>query len=100
MSDYLTNVVARSFGIEPAIRPRVVSLFEPLRNDLPVFEKEVEVEQPARREPAPAQVQAELAGSSSFPPPLIEPARAPVLPQPIAPSTSNESTHLDNSDSS
>jgi hypothetical protein len=32
MTDFLTSLTARSFGTETAIRPRVASLFEPLRN--------------------------------------------------------------------
>jgi hypothetical protein len=32
MTDFLTSLTARSFGREPAIRPRVTSLFEPVRN--------------------------------------------------------------------
>ncbi|PYX00262.1 MAG: hypothetical protein DMG89_04910 [Acidobacteria bacterium] len=31
MTDFLTSIVARSFGTAPAIRPRTASLFEPLR---------------------------------------------------------------------
>ncbi len=31
MSDFLTSLVARSFGTAPVIRPRVTSLFEPVR---------------------------------------------------------------------
>ena len=33
MSDFLTSLVARSFGTAPVIRPRVTSLFEPVRGD-------------------------------------------------------------------
>ena len=44
MKDYLTNILDRSFSVEPAIRPRLVSFFEPPRIDMPVFEREVEVE--------------------------------------------------------
>jgi hypothetical protein len=32
MTDFLTSLAARSFGTETAIRPRVASLFEPVRN--------------------------------------------------------------------
>jgi hypothetical protein len=32
MTDFLTSLTARSFGTETAIRPRVASLFEPVRN--------------------------------------------------------------------
>jgi hypothetical protein len=32
MTDFLTRLTARSFGTETAIRPRVASLFEPVRN--------------------------------------------------------------------
>jgi hypothetical protein len=32
MTDFLTSVTARSFGAETAIRPRVASLFEPVRS--------------------------------------------------------------------
>jgi hypothetical protein len=32
MTDFLTSLAARSFGTESAIRPRVASLFEPVRN--------------------------------------------------------------------
>jgi hypothetical protein len=32
MTDFLTSLMARSFGTETAIRPRVASLFEPVRN--------------------------------------------------------------------
>jgi hypothetical protein len=34
MSDFLTSLVARSFGTAPVIRPRVTSLFEPVRTDV------------------------------------------------------------------
>lgn len=34
MSDFLTSLVARSFGTAPVIRPRVTSLFEPARTDV------------------------------------------------------------------
>lgn len=33
MSDFLTGLAARSFGTAAAIRPRLTSLFEPIRND-------------------------------------------------------------------
>jgi len=71
MTDFLTSLTARSFGTETAIRPRVASLFEPVRNgDAALREpaaepidttiaREVEVESDGERErkrsrPAPA----------------------------------------------
>ncbi len=33
MSDFLTNLVSRSFGAAPVVRPRLTSLFEPVRRD-------------------------------------------------------------------
>lgn len=37
MTDFLSSVTARSFGAETAIRPRVASLFEPVRNGEPAL---------------------------------------------------------------
>ncbi len=70
MTDFLTSLTARSFGRETAIRPRVASLFEPVRNgdaafrEAPAAEpvetaiaREVEVESDGERKmnhPAPA----------------------------------------------
>jgi hypothetical protein len=69
MTDFLTSLTARSFGTETAIRPRVASLFEPVRNgDAALREpaaepietkiaREVEVESEGERKrsrPAPA----------------------------------------------
>lgn len=33
MSDFLTSLLARSFGTAPVVRPRLTSLFEPVRGD-------------------------------------------------------------------
>lgn len=68
MTDFLTSLTARSFGTETAIRPRVASLFEPVRNGDAAFQhpaepiettiaREVEVESDGERKrnrPAPA----------------------------------------------
>ena len=70
MTDFLTSLTARSFGTETAIRPRVASLFEPVRNgdvglrDAPASQsvetaihREVNVESDGERKmshPAPA----------------------------------------------
>lgn len=70
MSDFLASLTARSFGTETAIRPRLASLFEPVRNgeaalrEAPAVEpidtaiaREVEVESEGERKrsrPAPA----------------------------------------------
>jgi len=37
MSDFLTSLVARSFGAPPVIRPRLTSLYEPIRGDATHF---------------------------------------------------------------
>ena len=37
MSDFLTNLVSRSFGAAPVVRPRLTSLFEPVRDDAAKF---------------------------------------------------------------
>jgi hypothetical protein len=46
MTDFLTNVTARSFGAETAIRPRVASLFEPIHSGDNVL-RDVSAKEPA-----------------------------------------------------
>lgn len=50
MSDFLASLTARSFGTETAIRPRLASLFEPVRNG-----------EAALREPAAEPIEATIA---------------------------------------
>jgi hypothetical protein len=43
MSDFLTNLVSRSFGSAAAVRPRLTSLFEPVREDSAKFRNTPEI---------------------------------------------------------
>jgi len=43
MSDFLTNLVSRSFGTAPVVRPRLTSLFEPVREDAAKFRNAAEM---------------------------------------------------------
>lgn len=93
MSDYLTNLLARSFAVEPAIRPRLVSLYEPSPIDMSLFENEVESERSASRRD---NVRIEVVDSLSSPLPLQERTRVRVSSEPIVPLTSSEPTRFDN----
>lgn len=75
MSDYLTNLAARSLDPTPAIQPRLASLFEPLREVGPMFPRPVgdRLEGTAVSEEAvPDLVQARAANG-----PVNEPRTAP-----------------------
>ncbi|MGH9494748.1 MAG: hypothetical protein ACRD3B_07115 [Candidatus Sulfotelmatobacter sp.] len=43
MSDFLSNLVGRSFGTAPVVRPRLTSLFEPVREDAAKFQNVPEI---------------------------------------------------------
>lgn len=77
MIDFLTSVAARSFGAEPAIRPRVASLFEPVRIvDTALRDAPPEI-------PGAAVVASEVEAALGGPPKTLneDPASA-VVPQP------------------
>jgi hypothetical protein len=58
MTDFLTSLMARSLGTEPAIRPRVASLFEPVRNG------DVTLREEPAAEPVETAVASEVEASS------------------------------------
>ena len=77
MTDFLTSVTARSFGAETAIRPRVASLFEPVR----IVDTALRDTPP--EEPGAAVVASEVeAASVGAPKTLNEDPASAVVPQP------------------
>jgi hypothetical protein len=77
MTDFLTSVTARSFGAETAIRPRVASLFEPVRND------DTALRDAPQEEPGAAVVAREVgAASRAAPKTLNEDPTSAVVSQP------------------
>jgi hypothetical protein len=77
MTDFLTSVTARSFGAETAIRPRVASLFEPVRNG------DTALRDAPQEEPGAAVVASEVeAASRGAPKTLNEDPTSAVVSQP------------------